>query len=245
MNSILDLPTRVPKRRQDDLGRAYAGSQLQLQIYVNRRPEDLSKAILAVLSPPPPLGSTVRWVSPLETEKFVEFVASDFLNALGLQHFADQLFDFWPGRGPNWDGLAVIENRGAVVEYILAEAKSYVAEMQSSCMAKSPASRTKIDAALAQTKKWLGIEKEVDWKIGFYQFANRLAHLYFLREIAGLPAWLVNLCFVDDPHCRTSVQQWEFGLTEARRKLVLPESVPWVGDVLLPARARAELLGND
>lgn len=240
------MKSQVAKRRQDDLGRAFAGSQLQLQIYVNRCSDTLSKAILAVLSPPPPHGSTIRWVSPLEVEKFAEYIDEDFLAALSLQRFADQLFDFWPGRGPNWDGLAIVENGGAVVGYILAEAKSYVAEMQSSCMAKSPASVAKIDAALAQTKQWLGVQKEIDWKIGFYQFANRLAHLYFLREIAGLPAaWLVNLCFVDDQHRRTSTQEWECGLAEARRKLALPNSVPWVCDVLLPARARAELFGND
>jgi hypothetical protein len=237
------MKSQVAKPRQDDLGRAFAGSQLQLQIYVNRCPDTLSRKILAALAPTPPHGSTIRWVSPLEVEKFVEYVDEDFLSALGLRRFADELLDFWPARGPNWDGLAVVETGGAVVGYILAEAKSYVAEMQSSCMAKSPAALAKIDAALAQTKQWLGVQKEIDWKIGYYQFANRLAHLYFLREIAGLSAaWLVNLCFVDDPHCRTSIQEWESGLAEARRKLALPASVPWICDVLLPARARAELL---
>jgi len=237
------MKSQVSKLRQDDMGRAFAGSQLQLQIYVNRRSQDLSNAILTVLAPPPPLGSTIRWVSPLEGEKFIEYIDAGFLNALGLQRFAVQLFDFWPGRGPNWDGLAVVENGGAIVGYILVEAKSYVAEMQSSCMAKAPTSLAKINAALAQTKQWLGVRKEIDWKIGFYQFANRLAHLYFLREIAGLPAaWLVNLCFVDDRHRRTSIAEWESGLAEARTKLGLPSSVPWVSDVLLAARTRAGLL---
>ncbi len=238
------MKSQASKRRQDDLGRAFAGSQLHLQIYVNRRSEDLSNAILAALSPSPPLGSTIRWVSPLEAEKFVEYIDEGFLNALGLQRSATQLLDFWPGRGPNWDGLAVVENGGAVVGYILAEAKSYVGEMQSTCMAKAPTSREKIDVALAKTKQWIGVQEEVDWKIGFYQFANRLAHLYFLREIARVPsAWLVNLCFVDDdPPRRTSIAEWERRLAEARAKLGLPSSVPWVSDVLLRARTRAELL---
>lgn len=240
------MKNQIIKRRQDDLGRAFAGSQLQLQIYVNRCSDTLSSAILAGISPPPPRGSTLRWVSPLEEEKFVEYIDGDFLGALGLRRFADQLGDFWPGRGPNWDGLAVVENGEGVIGYLLAEAKSYVAEMQSSCMAKSPTSVAKIDAALAQTKRWLGVQKEIDWKVGFSQFANRLAHLYFLHEIAGQPAaWLVNLCFLDDPHHPTLAHEWECGLGEARKKLALPASVPWVCDVLLPARARAELCGND
>ena len=32
-----------------------------------------------------------------------------------------------------------------------------------------------------------------------YQFPNRLAHLYFFREIVKVPAWLVNVCYLDDP----------------------------------------------
>jgi hypothetical protein len=35
--------------RVDELGRAFAGSQLQIQIYVNRREKELSQAVLNAL----------------------------------------------------------------------------------------------------------------------------------------------------------------------------------------------------
>ncbi len=34
--------------------------------------------------------------------------------------------------------------------------------------------------------------------------ANRLAHLYFLRDVLKIDAYLVNLCFVGDPRTRTT-----------------------------------------
>ena len=37
-----------------------------------------------------------------------------------------------------------------------------------------------------------------DWSHCFYQYANRLAHLYLLRESNGLDAFLVFVYFVDD-----------------------------------------------
>lgn len=37
-----------------------------------------------------------------------------------------------------------------------------------------------------------------DWSTCFYQYTNRLAHLYLLRELNKLPAYLVFLYFVKD-----------------------------------------------
>jgi hypothetical protein len=229
-------------RRQDELGRAFAGSQLQLQIYVNRRTNELSAAILAALTPRVPVDSTIYWVSPLEAEKFMEYCDADFLRVLGLSRLAEQLSDFWPTGGPNWDGLAVIRKGESVFGYVLAEAKSYVGEMESSCAARSQASVSKIDAALIRAKHWLSVAQNIDWKTGLYQSANRLAHLYFLRELASEAVWLVNLCFVGDSHHPTSAAEWKSGLAESKRRLGLAATIPWVSDVLLPARKRDELL---
>ena len=38
-----------------------------------------------------------------------------------------------------------------------------------------------------------------DWSTRFYQYANRLAHLYFLRELNGFNAYLVFVNFLNDP----------------------------------------------
>jgi hypothetical protein len=170
-------------------------------------------------------------------------VDADFLGALGLQRLERQLLEFWPKGGPNWDALAILEKDSVAIGYLLVEAKSYVDEMTSGCAAKSAKSLAKIDAALKATKCWLGVSQDTDWKTGLYQYANRLAHLYFLREIAGVSAWLVNVCFVDDPHPnrRTGPAEWQVGMAEARKKLGLTSGVHYACDVLLTARDRDEL----
>ena len=37
-----------------------------------------------------------------------------------------------------------------------------------------------------------------DWSGTFYQYANRLAHLYLLHELNDVDAWLVFVYFVGD-----------------------------------------------
>jgi hypothetical protein len=59
--------------RTDAFGRAYAGSQRQIQTYVNRRRADLDAAILRGLPELAAEGAQIEWVSPLEEERFKEF----------------------------------------------------------------------------------------------------------------------------------------------------------------------------
>ena len=80
--------------RVDDLGRAYAGSQLQTQLYVNRRSEELSQKVTKGL---------------LENDKFPEYQDTAFLKACGLKHFSAELKAFWPRSGPVWNDLGSIE----------------------------------------------------------------------------------------------------------------------------------------
>src|SRR5205823_2896442 len=83
------------------------GSQLQIQIYVNRRSGDLTEAVLDAL---PSLASRTRkicWTVPLEHEAFAEPQDDDFLRAVGYGELASKLAEFWPARGPVWDALAL------------------------------------------------------------------------------------------------------------------------------------------
>jgi hypothetical protein len=59
--------------RVDDDGRAYAGSQLQIQIYVNRHSEELSQKVLQGLPDLASLHPRLNWVSPLEKDDFKEY----------------------------------------------------------------------------------------------------------------------------------------------------------------------------
>jgi hypothetical protein len=78
-----------------------------------------------------------------------------------------------------------------------------------------------------------------DWTGPLYQFANRLAHLYFLREVARVPAWFVNVCFTSDPHRPSALQAWEEALQAAKEALGLGQrSIPYCADVFLEAAGR-------
>jgi hypothetical protein len=58
-------------------------------------------------------------------------------------------------------------------------------------------SRDQIQTALAETTRACNAEPRSAWTDLFYQLANRIAHLYFLRR-QGIPAWLVLVNFVGD-----------------------------------------------
>src|SRR6266567_9285230 len=83
------------------------------------------------------------------------------------------------------------------------------------------------------TKAWLGVSLDVDWTARLYQSANRYACLYFLREIAGVQAFLVNAYFVDDPRTRTTRREWDNAIESVNRELGLAYEVPYSASVFL------------
>ena len=98
--------------RTDSRGRAFKKSQLQIQIYVNRRREELEKAIRTVLPGLDQATQRFRWVSPLESDKFREYRDRSFLVAIERSDLADELKKFWPRGGAHWDALAILEFHG-------------------------------------------------------------------------------------------------------------------------------------
>jgi hypothetical protein len=80
----------------------------------------------------------------------------------------------------------------------------------------------------------LSIDPQADWKWPLYQSANRIAHLYFFREILGIEAWLVNIYFTHDPHSPTTRSAWQSGIAQVKKSLGTAE-VPHCADVFLPA----------
>jgi hypothetical protein len=123
----------------------------------------------------------------------------------------------------------------------LAEGKSYPAEMLGrGCMA-TPASRAPILTSLGAAKSWLRARPDADWLGPLYQYANRLAHVYFLRKICGRPAFLANLCFLNDKRS-PPLAAWESQLRVYKEQLGFPNGIPYSVDVFLPARPRSELL---
>jgi hypothetical protein len=225
--------------RVDEFGRAYAGSQLQIQTYVNRRQQQLNAAILGALPELAECGASLQWVSPLERDRFAEYQDDSFLAALDLLELAGELADFWPQGGPKWDALAKIhwDHRGPS-GVLLLEAKSYPKEMFSGGCLASEVSRTRIIKSLDSARAWLGADA-ADWTGPLYQYANRLAHLYFLRGVAGIPTWFVNACFAADPHRPTPVVVWEEALKSVKASLGFGgRTIPYCADVILEATGR-------
>jgi hypothetical protein len=198
--------------RTDSDGSAHKGSQRQLQDYVNKAPSELNQQIFGAISSLP-RSYGLRWVSPLkgkaEEEGYQEYSDAKFLIAVRQAELSFELQRFWPSGGPSWDALAIVYT-GGLPGVLLVEAKAHPGEIASSCGARDQMSKQKINAGLNATKSWLGVGKRSDWFSQYYQSANRLAHLYFLREIAKVPAWLANIYFVDDAtHISTTRVEWD------------------------------------
>lgn len=220
------------------------GSQLQVRIYVNRRSGDLSRAVTDRFPTLVDRNATLCWTAPLEEKGFTEPQDKAFLDAVGLGDLAPDLKRFWPTRGPVWDGLAVAmfpEGRPGVV---LAEGKSYPKEAYGGgCKATSPA-REQIASALETTQRWFGIPEDAEaWMGSLYQSANRYAHLYWLRKVLGVEAWLVHLLFLDDAtHEGATREQWEAELPRVEQALGLSGiAMPYADHAFLPAVAADEL----
>ena len=139
---------------------------------------------------------SIDWRSPRQADDFAEYRDVSFLDLLGLSHLADQLRDFWPPRGPQWDALAVASDK----RVFLVEAKAHIGEMHSDCAA-GRASRERISLSLDKAKQAFGAPSPHDWLSGYYQYANRLAHVQFLRQ-HDVDAHLVGVYFLGDTDVR-------------------------------------------
>jgi hypothetical protein len=187
------------------------GSQKWLRVLVNEHKPIFYREIVREM---PRLNlnnlDQIEWLSPLKKDKYVEYSDSVFINKLGvgLEHKA--LADFWPNGGPVWDGLAKIDKK----DILLIEAKSHIGELRSTIRAKATNSLRKICQSLAEAQGFLDVESLLDWGTPFYQYTNRLAHLYLLRELNKLPAYLVFVYFLNDPdmHGPSTKEEWQGAL---------------------------------
>ena len=218
-------------------GRAACGSRRQLQDYVNRLPRCLNEAVLRAL----PAGTChadprIEWLSPLESDHYREYRNFPFLQHLGLEDSAGQLAAYWPRLGPCWDGLGLVrglkESRRGI---LLLEAYSNVGEVECLGCRASAASMHLIFEAFRETREWLGAEETPAWLGPLYQTANRLAHLHFLRNRLGVPTWLVQVYFLNDPIGPESRADWLPVIAGVQARLGLRSRPPFTLDIFLPA----------
>jgi hypothetical protein len=178
-----------------------------VQYVVNSRPDILNNGINNFLGCDN--SQPIEWLSPKAGDDYLEYRDQAFLDLLCIKLSKIRLKDFWPKRGPQWDALGRIGDRA----YFLVEANGHVSELLSSSQAKAPASKALINKSLEETKEYLKLNPYVDLSKGFYQYSNRLAHLYLLRKLNGIPAYLVFVYFINDhTHIPTSKEEWKGAL---------------------------------
>lgn len=180
------------------------GSQKWIQRVVNQKPALLNTEIRNQLALSD--GEPITWLSPRAEDAYAEYRDEAFLNLLGLKLSKKPLADFWPTRGPQWDALGKSQS-GKV---FLVEAKSHIPEMVSPKTGAGAESLEKIKESLDKTKRFLNSKSEHGWSSTFYQYTNRLAHLYLLRELNDLPAYLIFIYFVNDEEMKgpKSIDEW-------------------------------------
>jgi hypothetical protein len=177
------------------------GSQKWIQLLVNRSPQLIDSPLLERLD-----AGHITWLSPLQEDDYAEYRDQAFLDRLYVILDRVPLSAFWPSGGPVWDGLARTD-RGQV---ILVEAKAHIPESISLMGAKAPQSVDQIQRSLDETKAYLRVRTSADWTRPFYQYANRLAHLYLLRVKNGIDAYVLMLYFVNAAGVKgpRSVDRW-------------------------------------
>jgi hypothetical protein len=203
-------------RTAQPLGRR--GSLKWIQQAVNGSWPSLDAPILASI----PQAKSIRWASPLKDDEYAEYRDEDFLKLLNRADLVPALSDFWPSRGPQWDALALTDTD----DLILVEAKAHVSEMCSPGTAAKDTSRARIEGRLDELAVSLAATpRRAAWADVFYQLANRLAHLAFLRD-QGVSAYLVLVNFLSDTemHGPTSVETWEAAYDVAFHAMGLPKS---------------------
>lgn len=186
---------------------AKRGSQKWIQILVNEKRHLLDSCIARELNLSE--DDRIDWLSPLRDEEYIEYFDQASLDKLGVKLNRKPLTDFWPKNGPHWDALG---KTALSKKLLLVEAKSHIRELISSARA-SPASMHKIRESLDETKRFLNSSSAADWTVGFYQYVNRLAHLYLLRQ-NDLQAYLVFVYFLNDVEMSgpSTVKEWQAAL---------------------------------
>jgi hypothetical protein len=196
---------------------ANLGSQKWLQILVNERADLINGALALAFN----LKSQedVRWLSPLRNDEYAEYRDACALDLLGIDLKERALNHFWPAKGPQWDALAVAGQSPS--KPILVEAKSHLCELCSTACGAKGQSLELIEGSLAATRTFLGSTTRINWSKSYYQYANRLAHLYLLRELNHLDAYLVFVYFLNDDEMggpRTE-DEWKMVIELAERSL--------------------------
>jgi hypothetical protein len=199
--------------------------------WVNERPLELESyfdewSCLAELRTHGPLV----WLTPLRDDGYRE-LRDGLWERARLPEPSPQAAKFWPQRGPQWDGVAVVRGSdGETRGILLVEAKSHLGELESSPTGAEGGRLETIRASLSEVKGHLCVPHETEWVDRYYQITNRLAYLYYLRVRLGFPACLLWVYFLGDgfgaPGHRVfpaTEGEWRPAVADAKSALGLPD----------------------
>ena len=202
---------------------ASKGSRRWLQLAVNRRPDPLLQALRR--SGAVPSDASVTWHSPLEGECFKEYRDGEALKRAGIapNKLRKPLNSFWPARGPVWDAIGAASDGSA----LFLEAKAHIPEAATPGTKASPESLISIKKSLQEARRFYAPQATAKWCRTFYQYANRLAHHYFLTKANGLQSRLVFLYFVNahDVEGPASEHEWHGAIRLIHAALGLPKDL--------------------
>ena len=185
------------------------------------------KYTFAYPNPLPQSPSTITWLDFPWTGD--DLVMNERREWEGIEFVSDPSIvtawsSFWPrprkgvGKQQCWDAVAK-RLLGAQEEWILVEAKAHEGELRGKgCQAKG-ASRSLIENTLLNTMSTLAVPTQFKdaWLGPYYQYANRLAALYFLQQ-QGISARLVNVYFTKEVHrgwaCPQNASGWDKALDD-------------------------------
>ena len=202
-------------------------SEHWLRVAVNERTEQLNALIerkFGWFTQDP-----ITWVSPIKSDGYAEYFDAAFLERLGLDDITVPLTKFWPRSGPRWDALG----RTRSGRVLLVEAKAYIEEGVDYRSHATGESAKLIRKSLAAAKQAYQASDDAPWESPFYQYANRLAHLYYLNALNKKQAYLLFLYFADAPDVPEpcTVAQWEGAERRAKKCLGLPKDHPFADRV--------------
>jgi hypothetical protein len=224
---------------------ASAGSQRWLQVAVNRKPQLLVSALQRSGAIGPRVS--VTWHSPLDKDDFREYRDGKALEKAGITkaNLKKPLEEFWPARGPVWDALGITsEGRPLFIE-----AKAHIPEAASPASKATATSLELIEQSLGEARRFYTPRATAAWSSLFYQYANRLAHHYFLRQVNEVPSGLVFLYFVnaDDMLGPMSEEEWRGAVRLIHAVLGLPKDLSAYGvfDAFLDARLLQDAAGSN
>lgn len=208
------------------------GSQKWIQLLINDCPQLINPSLEIKCSLT--ADEHITWVSPLKTDEFAEYWDQEFLHQLGVSLKQHALSTFWPNNGPHWDALARTD-KGKV---FIVEAKAHITEIISPGCGASSQSKALIEKSFHEVESYLKIQPLTEWTTVFYQYANRLAHLYLLRELNNIPAYLVFVYFLNDKEMNgpATKEEWISAIQVVEGVLGLGEKhglKPYIIDVFI------------